>query len=167
MRRRARSLRRKNSPRPSQPQEKRELCCTKEREAGKILSSMSPGTKATTISRSGSKRLGAHVREPCGARRDVEYPNPSRLQKCHHTPRVAYLRQRARHQNPVIVGEHSVQAFPIAIDQIPPHLRPRPSLDRRKSTPPVWFRLRRLRLSALVAATTVVPRSHGEHSIST
>ena len=51
---------------------KRELCCTKEREAGKILSSMSPGTKATTISRSGSKRLGAHVREPCVARRDLD-----------------------------------------------------------------------------------------------
>src|SRR5271165_5850874 len=71
MRSRARSLRRKNSLRPSPPLEKRELCCTKEREAGKILSSMSPGTKATTISRSGSKRLGAHVREPCGARRDL------------------------------------------------------------------------------------------------
>ncbi len=53
--------------------EKRELCCTKEREAVKILSSMSPGTKATTISRSGSKRLGAHVREPCVARRDLRW----------------------------------------------------------------------------------------------
>src|SRR5271165_4462866 len=68
MRSRARSLRRKNSLRPSPPPEKRGLCCTKEWEAGKILSSMSPGTKATTISRSGSKRLGAQVREPCAAR---------------------------------------------------------------------------------------------------
>jgi hypothetical protein len=75
------------------------------------------------------------IAQRLGKARVVEYPNPSRLQKCRHARRVAYLRQRARHQNPVIAGEHSVQAFPIAIDQIPPHLRPRPSLDRAKSTP--------------------------------
>src|SRR5208337_44346 len=68
MRSRARSLRRRNSPRPSRPLEKRELCCTKQREAGKILSSLSPDTKATAISRSGSKRPGAQVREPCAGR---------------------------------------------------------------------------------------------------
>ena len=62
----------KFAARPLQSPEKRELCCTKEREAVKILSSMSPGTKATTISRSGSKRLGAHVREPCVARGDLD-----------------------------------------------------------------------------------------------
>src|SRR5208283_5790705 len=74
MRSRARSLRRKNSPRPSQPLEKRELCCTKEREAGKILSSMSPGTKATTISRSGSETRRRQIREPRAARPREERP---------------------------------------------------------------------------------------------
>ena len=70
-----------------------------------------------------------------GKTRVVEYPNPLRLQKCRHPLRVARLRQRACHHNPVVAGEHPVQPVPIALNQIPPHLRPpSPTLDRAERT---------------------------------
>ena len=66
------------------------------------------------------------IAQRLGKARVVEDPNPIGVQKARHARRVADPRQRTRNHNPVVAGQHSMQAPLISLRQHPHHrcLRP-------------------------------------------